>query len=85
MSKDLRFDGQLDLKQYFNRDPGPGTYKNHTDTVENNLKLEMNKLRAIDGSRIIKAFNIKENKFSIIPDALQSDPKINVGPGQYDP
>lgn len=25
-SKDLRFDGKLELKEYFNKEPGPGCY-----------------------------------------------------------
>lgn len=85
MSKDLRFDGKLDLQEYFNRDPGPGTYQEKSLTFEKDLQNEMKKLVALDGSRIIKAFNAKEQRFGVIPDALVCDPKINVAPGQYDP
>jgi len=30
--KELRFDGQLELREYFNREPGPGTYTETTST-----------------------------------------------------
>lgn len=33
-AKELRFDGQLELKEYFNRDPGPGTYGQEHGNVE---------------------------------------------------
>jgi hypothetical protein len=33
-AKELRFDGQLELKEYFNRDPGPGTYEQANGNVE---------------------------------------------------
>lgn len=31
-SKDLRFDGKLELKEFFNKDAGPGTYEDKTNT-----------------------------------------------------
>jgi hypothetical protein len=40
-SKDLRFDGKLELKEYFNRDAGPGTYSENASTVESSLNSEM--------------------------------------------
>jgi hypothetical protein len=27
--KQRRFEAKLDLKEYFNKEPGPGTYENH--------------------------------------------------------
>lgn len=49
-SKDLRFDGKLELKEYFNRDAGPGTYSETVSTVESTLASEMQKLKHFDGS-----------------------------------
>ena len=36
-SKDLRFDGKLELMEYFNRDPGPGTYSENASTIASSL------------------------------------------------
>ena len=33
--KEIRFDGQLDINEYFNKKPGPGTYLENALTVEN--------------------------------------------------
>lgn len=38
-SKDLRFDGKLELREYFNKDPGPGTYKEANATVEEQARI----------------------------------------------
>lgn len=35
--KELRFDGKLELKEYFNKDAGPGTYSENASTVESSL------------------------------------------------
>ena len=51
-SKDLRFDGKLELKEYFNRDAGPGTYSETASTVESSLNSELQKLRHFDGTLI---------------------------------
>ena len=44
-SKELRFDGQLELKEYFNRDPGPGTYIENVSTVEQSLSAELKAIK----------------------------------------
>lgn len=51
-SKVQRFDGSLELKEYFNRDAGPGTYSETASTVESSLNSEMAKLRHFDGTII---------------------------------
>jgi hypothetical protein len=51
-SKDLRFDGKLELKEYFNRDAGPGTYSETASTVESSLNSELQKLKHFDGTLI---------------------------------
>lgn len=84
-SKDLRFDGKLELKEYFNRDAGPGTYSETHSTVESSLQSEMKKLKHFDGSEIIKQFNSKQKRFIPTTEMVTVDPNVQVGPGQYDP
>lgn len=48
-SKDLRFDGKLELKEYFNKDPGPGTYDEKVETFEKNTELLAERLKGLDG------------------------------------
>lgn len=84
-SKVQRFDGKLELKEYFNRDAGPGSYSESASTVESSLNSEMAKLRHFDGTFIDKQFNNKTKRFIPTADMVQSDPKIVVGPGAYDP
>ena len=43
-SKDLRFNGKLELMEYFNKDPGPGAYEEIASTVEADLQSGMKKL-----------------------------------------
>ncbi len=62
-SKDLRFDGKLELKEYFNREAGPGTYSENASTVESSLNSEMNKLKHFSGHQIVKTFNNKAKRF----------------------
>jgi len=62
-SKDLRFDGKLELKEYFNREAGPGTYSETVSTVESSLASEMKKLKHFDGTEIIRQFNTKQKRF----------------------
>ena len=45
----------------------------------------MQKLRHFDGTMIQKTFNNKAKRFQPTADMMQCDPKIQVGPGQYDP
>ena len=84
-SKDLRFDGKLELKEYFNKEAGPGTYSENASTVESSLQSEMSKLRDIRGNIQQKQFNNKATRFQPTSEMLHTDPRINVGPGQYQP
>lgn len=84
-SKDLRFDGKLELMEYFNRDPGPGTYSENASTVESSLHSEMVKLQSFDGTMIERTFNSKAKRFMPVNGMAHVDPKIMVGPGQYNP
>jgi hypothetical protein len=43
-SKDLRFNGKLELMEYFNKDPGPGAYEEFDSTVQAQLESGMKKL-----------------------------------------
>jgi hypothetical protein len=45
----LRFDGKLELKEYFNKDPGPGTYNEKVDTFEKNTEVLADRLKGLDG------------------------------------
>lgn len=84
-SKDLRFDGKLELMEYFNREPGPGTYSENASTVESSLMTEMSKLRDFRGQPIDRTFGVKEKRFHQLADMAQCDPKIAVGPADYEP
>jgi hypothetical protein len=44
--KELRFDGQMELKEYFNRDAGPGTYGEIASTMTESLASELKKIKA---------------------------------------
>lgn len=81
----MRFDGKLELKEYFNRDAGPGTYSETASTVESSLKSEMQRLQHFDGHVIQKSFNNKAKRFVPTTEMLHCDPRIQVGPGAYDP
>jgi hypothetical protein len=43
--KQIRFDGQLDINEYYNKKPGPGTYQENALTVENTAYFEAQKLK----------------------------------------
>lgn len=45
----------------------------------------MNKLKHFDGSAIIKSFDNKAKRFQPTTAMMVVDPKMKVGPGQYDP
>lgn len=64
-SKDLRFDGKLELQEYFNRDPGPGTYDDIVDTVEEKRAHDQQKLvhPVQKGKLIERHFNSKQHRF----------------------
>ena len=80
-SKDLRFDGRLELKEYFNREAGPGSYNETVSTVESSLHSEMKKLKHFDGTDIIKSFNNKQKRFMPTADTITVDPDLQAGPG----
>ena len=44
-AKELRFDGQMELKEYFNRDPGPGHYTEKNSMMEESLSSELKKIK----------------------------------------
>jgi len=67
--------------EYFNRDPGPGTYSENASTVESSLQSEMAKLQSFDGTTIERTFDSKAKRFMPVNGMTQVDPKITVGPG----
>ena len=71
--------------EYFNRDPGPGTYSENASTVESSLQSEMAKLQSFDGTTIERTFDTKAKRFMPVNGMTHVDPKITVGPGQYTP
>ena len=73
-SKDLRFDGKLELKEYFNKEAGPGSYNDSVSTVESSLNQEMRKLKHFDGTDIIKSFNNKQKRFIPTAEMVHTDP-----------
>lgn len=45
-SKDLRFNGKMELMEYFNKDPGPGSYSDEKQlTVESHMQETINRLQ----------------------------------------
>jgi hypothetical protein len=81
-----RFDGKLELKEYFNRDAGPGTYSDTASTMESSLNSEMKKLQHFDGkTEILMQFNSKARRFIPTADMIQTDPRLVAGPGSYEP
>jgi len=84
-SKDQRFAGKLELKELYNRDPGPGTYSENASTVESSLNSVMEKLKGLDGNIVEQTFGAKCKRFVPLPEMLTCDPRIQVGPGQYEP
>jgi hypothetical protein len=84
-SKDLRFDGKLELKEYFNREPGPGTYDDKEYTFEKNTLDIVERLKGLDGQPIVQDFTSKDRRFKLAGDMVQQDPAITIGPGQHNP
>ena len=80
-SKDLRFDGKIELKEYFNREPGPGTYENKAETFEQGTNELMDRLKGLDGKLIDMGFTSLEKRFKPNAEMLSCDPNIDVGPG----
>lgn len=83
-SKEQRF-GQMELKELYNKDPGPGTYSENASTIESSLASTMQKMVGLNGNFFEKDFTSKQKRFVQEADMLTSDPRINVGPGQYQP
>jgi hypothetical protein len=57
--KQRRFDARLELKEYFNRDPGPGAYTNSEPIDENKSK------ESISNKGMLNGFVSKSNRFQI--------------------
>lgn len=51
-SKDLRFNGKLELMEYFNKDPGPGTYSEFNECLETNINADLEKMRGLYGQQV---------------------------------
>ena len=73
--KTRRFDAKLELKEYYNKDPGPGTYESfqHIDEVQN--------VESVSKRGFLNGFASKGNRFHVDADMLSSDPNITTGPG----
>jgi len=85
------------LKEYFNREPGPGAYESEAapavGTVACSLAQELKNIKQMhkmaelkkkDVEKIGGGFTSNQKKFEPIPGMENCDPTINVGPGQYD-
>jgi len=77
--KSRRFDAKLELKEYFNREAGPGTYK-QTNNMEDHLAHE-----SMSTKGFLNGFASKCNRFQVSAAEQTHDPTILLGPGQYDP
>ena len=83
-AKEQRF-GQMELKELYNKDAGPGTYSENASTIESSLASTMSRQVGLNGVVHDSNFTSKQKRFIKDTDMLTSDPRINVGPGQYDP
>lgn len=81
-AKEQRF-GQMELKELYNKDPGPGTYSENASTIESSMASQMTKMIGLNGQVFQQNFTSKQKRFVQDSDMLTSDPRINVGPGQY--
>lgn len=61
-TKQRRFDAKLELKEYFNREPGPGAYNNMPPINENQAAESHSKKGLLNG------FVSKSERFQIPPD-----------------
>ena len=84
-AREKRFANNTDLKELYNKDPGPGTYGEKARMIESNLAESMAKLKDLKGDKIEMEFISKQKRFIKDADMLDHDPTINVGPGQYSP
>ena len=73
----------MELKELYNRDPGPGTYSENASTVESSMNSQMQKMVGLNGHYFDKEFSSKQKRFVQETDMLTHDPRINVAPGQY--
>lgn len=75
----------MELKELYNKDPGPGTYSENASTIESSLASHMKASVGLNGQYFDKDFSSKQKRFVKDTDMLTTDPRINVGPGQYHP
>ena len=75
----------MDLKELYNKDPGPGTYSENASTIESSMQSQMSRLVGLNGQVQDKIFVSHQKRFVQDTDMLTNDPRINVGPGQYQP
>ena len=75
----------MELKELYNKDPGPGTYSENASTIESSMASQMSKIIGLNGQVFEKDFSSKEKRFVPSAEMLTTDPRINVGPGQYQP
>ena len=47
-AKEQRF-GQTELKELYNKDPGPGTYSENASTIESSMASQMTKMVGLNG------------------------------------
>ena len=67
------------MKEYFNRDPGPGAYQNSKPIDE------IQDVNSVSKKGYLNGFASKNDRFSVNPETITVDPNITVGPGQYNP
>ncbi len=70
--KQRRFEAKIELKEYFNKDPGPGAYA----ATENVGNVESQSKRGF-----LNGFVSKADRFHLEAGMLSHDPTIQVGPG----
>ena len=73
--KQRRFDAKIELKEYFNREPGPGAYSMVQPMDEQTNAESYSKKGMLNG------FASKANRFQQTTDMQHCDPAIQVGPG----
>lgn len=77
--KQRRFDAKIELKEYFNREPGPGAYS-MTEPMDEQTAAE-----SYSKKGMLNGFVSKANRFQPTSEMMHCDPSIQVGPGQYNP
>ena len=75
-----RFDPNQDFKELFNREPGPGAYSVISSAADSVITGMSHNVQGTGNGFVSKA-----DRFSKAGMEQSSDPKINLGPGQYDP